>query len=724
MIVLLESGSIVGEQSIDRLAAALRADPRHGIAGPSTNRAWNEQAAFGGTADSPDAISGATELASQRYGATVRSLAPLHSVADFCLAVRRDVVEAVGAADEGFGLGPCWEMQYSARAARAGFLAVWVCAAYVHRAPFTVRRAREEAARFGASRRRYQETVCGLRLSGLRGPGEYETHCRGDDCEHFAPRALMRLHIPLPSVPMPVRLSPAPELERHPAVTAAPAGDLVSCVMPTRDRSQLALQSVRYFLRQDFPARELLILDDGLDGLERDLPSDPRIRYERVPRGESIGTKRNRGCELARGALIAQWDDDDWYGPNRLSAQLVPLLANRADITGLTDPTFVDLESWQAWRASEALLQRMFRPVNVHGGTLVFRRPVWRQLALYANTSLAEDAAFLRAALRRGARLETLPADGHYIYLRHADNSWSFQLGTFLDPGGWRRVADPVLPPEDRAFYQAVRAGREGSPAGATAVRAPRTGSGPLVSCVMPTRDRRPFVAQAILCFRRQDYADRELIVVDDGCDAVADLMPADPRIRYVRLDRPLPLGEKRNLCNKLAAGDLLAHWDDDDWSAPDRLSRQVVVLRATGAELCGLSDQLYYEPLTDRAWRYTYPSDRRPWVAGNTLCYQRSRWQRHPFPPAAVGEDTRFVWATDGSELTVLSADVHIGVIHPGNTSHKHTSAAFWTPAHVAAVHSLLGADLAFYRSLAAGLGGQRAPLPAAPDDRQAGPR
>ena len=152
-------------------------------------------------------------------------------------------------------------------------------------------------------------------------------------------------------------------------VAIATARELVSCVMPTRDRRRFALQSVRYFLRQDFPTRELLVLDDGSDDLYRDLPSDPRIRYVRVPFGESIGAKRNRGCALAYGSIIAQWDDDDWYAPDRLSAQVAPLLANRAEITGLTDPVFLDLAGGQAWRASQTAYGR--RGVASRGGCLV-----------------------------------------------------------------------------------------------------------------------------------------------------------------------------------------------------------------------------------------------------------------------------------------------------------------------------------------------------------------
>ena len=75
------------------------------------------------------------------------------------------------------------------------------------------------------------------------------------------------------------------------------------------------------------------------------------------------------------------------------------------------------------------------------------------------------------------------------------------------------------------------------------------------VSCIMPTRNRRRFVGQSIWYFLRQDYAHRELIILDDGEDAVADLVPNMTRIRYVRLDRRLSLGAKRNLGCELSRG-------------------------------------------------------------------------------------------------------------------------------------------------------------------------
>ena len=168
VVILLESGAIPAPGALDRLVEVLRADPRNGIAGPSTNEAWNEQRVMPWAAATPSAIARAGKWLAGRHGSETRSLAPLHSLSDFCYAVRREVIVAIGGADEGYALGPCWEMEYTARAVRAGFRALWVCGAYVYRAPFTPRRRLEEERRFEASKRRYQDSLCGLRLLGKR----------------------------------------------------------------------------------------------------------------------------------------------------------------------------------------------------------------------------------------------------------------------------------------------------------------------------------------------------------------------------------------------------------------------------------------------------------------------------------------------------------------------------------------------------------------------------
>src|SRR5260370_5100183 len=142
-------------------------------------------------------------------------------------------------------------------------------------------------------------------------------------------------------------------------------------------------------------------------------------------------------------------------------------------------------------------------------------------------------------------------------------------------------------------------------------------GGPPLVSCIMPTRNRRAFVRQAIWYFLRQDYPAKELIVLDDGDDPVADLIQKDDRVRYERLLARLSLGAKRNRACELSRGTLIAHWDDDDWQAPNRLSLQVRALLDSGAEVCGAAELLHYALMEGEGWLYRRHPDERPWVAG-----------------------------------------------------------------------------------------------------------
>src|SRR5262249_5445037 len=150
----------------------------------------------------------------------------------------------------------------------------------------------------------------------------------------------------------------------------------------------------------------------------------------------------------------------------------------------------------------------------------------------------------------------------------------------------------------------------------------PAAPAGPLVSCIMPTYDRRRYVPLAVRAFLRQDYPQAELLVVDDGTDPVADCLPDDPRIRYVRLDRRLTIGGKRSLACAQARGEVSVHWDDDDWYPPWRLRLQASALRERSAEVCGSSQLFYYDAAAGRAWRYQYTGRPGTWVAGNTLAY------------------------------------------------------------------------------------------------------
>jgi ADP-heptose:LPS heptosyltransferase/SAM-dependent methyltransferase len=226
----------------------------------------------------------------------------------------------------------------------------------------------------------------------------------------------------------------------------------------------------------------------------------------------------------------------------------------------------------------------------------------------------------------------------------------------------------------------------------------------PLVSCIMPTCNRRRFVPLAIRYFLAQDYSNKELLILDDGDDSIEDLVPDNQQIRYVREPKGRTLGAKRNRLCELGQGDIIAHWDDDDWHAPYRLSYQVSNLLSANAQLCGINRLLFYAPDSHKAWEYVYPRGQRFWLSGSSLCYRRDFWLSHPFPDIAVGEDSRFVWSGDqGKMLTLENYKFHVGIIHGHNTSPKYCKGSWWSPYDVANVVELLGADVKHYNEKAA---------------------
>jgi len=484
---------------------------------------------------------------------------------------------------------------------------------------------------------------------------------------------------------------------------SATALPLVSCIMPTKARPDWLPQAIRYFQKQDYPNRELIIVDTSPDGLGCPIGDDARVRHHRISPSHTIGAMRNIACEAARGDIVVLWDDDDWYAPQRISAQVQPILDGRADITAITDTVFFDLDRWEFWRCSPALHRRMWAHDAVCG-TVAFRRSLYGGSCRYPDRSAAEDAAFLESAVRQGARLMRIASDGLFAYVRHAANSWKFECGKFFEAAAWRREDEPRALAADRAFYAARSRALMQAAAPAPVCAPPVAGDAghaeaaagqPLVSCIMPTADRRRFVPDAIAQFLAQDYPVAELVILDDGDDAVADLVPSHPALRYVRTPRHRTLGCKRNAACEAARGDIILHWDDDDWYAPQRIRVQVEALSASRADLCGIDRVLFFDPRAPAAWEYVYPRVGAPWVYGGAMCYRRDYWRAHPFPDINVGEDSQFAAAARPDQVCVLPDNrFYVALVHAANTSPKQVHDPRWQPRPVETIAALTRGD------------------------------
>lgn len=231
-------------------------------------------------------------------------------------------------------------------------------------------------------------------------------------------------------------------------------GALVSCVMPTRNRRHLVPQAIRYFFGQRYSAAELIIVDDSTVPVDDLITHDGRMQYVRVDEGSSIGAKMNAGCEVARGDIIAQWDDDDWHGPNRIMRQVAPILSKQASITALQGAPIFHVRSRRTWSTPSSLIKEN-RITGAVAGTFVFLKRDWQRSGGYPDLSMAERSVFLKRVLLSGGKLQVMPNRGDFVVVRHDRNTWTDDV---LGIAGWSpEDGMPWFSHDTSRFYSTIR---------------------------------------------------------------------------------------------------------------------------------------------------------------------------------------------------------------------------------------------------------------------------
>jgi hypothetical protein len=132
------------------------------------------------------------------------------------------------------------------------------------------------------------------------------------------------------------------------------------------------------------------------------------------------------------------------------------------------------------------------------------------------------------------------------------------------------------------------------------------------VSVLLPVYNCPAYVGQAVESILGQTFTDFELLVIDDGStDETADVVRAyrDPRLT-VESQANVGLAATLNRGIRLARARYIARQDQDDWSHPQRLARQVAFMDANaGCGLLGTWAEIWRDDSrTNRA--HAHPSD------------------------------------------------------------------------------------------------------------------
>ncbi|MBI5402029.1 MAG: glycosyltransferase family 2 protein [Ignavibacteriae bacterium] len=117
----------------------------------------------------------------------------------------------------------------------------------------------------------------------------------------------------------------------------------------------------------------------------------------------------------------------------------------------------------------------------------------------------------------------------------------------------------------------------------------------PLVSVIIPTRNRYSLLARAIESVINQRYNNLEIIIINDASDDDTSRVVEEYRNRFKRFiyicnEKRYGGAETRNIGMRNASGKYIAFLDDDDEWLPDKVLKQVTILEdnpTVGAVSC-----------------------------------------------------------------------------------------------------------------------------------------
>jgi glycosyltransferase involved in cell wall biosynthesis len=224
------------------------------------------------------------------------------------------------------------------------------------------------------------------------------------------------------------------------------------------------------------------------------------------------------------------------------------------------------------------------------------------------------------------------------------------------------------------------------------------------ISVICPTYNRHHRHANLYTAFNHQINIEAELLILDDSpTPSPFFLTLSDPRVNYQHLSKRMTIGSKRNLLIEKASGEIIAHFDDDDFYAPSYLFE---MNRQRGqADFITLSKWLAWRERDGSLWEWdteiimdnhfmvegdvpatllehfkTLPKDYKIfndetlWGYGFSYVYRKALWQAHPFADKNHGEDYDFVHQARLKKFMVLHTSVlsHLAlhIIHQNGTS------------------------------------------------------
>lgn len=226
-----------------------------------------------------------------------------------------------------------------------------------------------------------------------------------------------------------------------------------------------------------------------------------------------------------------------------------------------------------------------------------------------------------------------------------------------------------------------------------------------LISVITPTAERARYLQGTYELLKEQSHTNWEWLVYDTSLHPTSF---TDQRVTYIYDEGVVSIGEKRNRLVQRAKGELIVHFDDDDYYAPNYLAH--VIQRLHNADFFTISSWFSYDTKTCQFyyWNTEESGDVRYILSplagasvreihlgpysekqssllnyhaktgyGFSFAYRREVLQKCHFDDIDFAEDHHFYQAIESAGYTIDAAadqqGIAVHVIHDSNTSTEY---------------------------------------------------
>jgi len=195
----------------------------------------------------------------------------------------------------------------------------------------------------------------------------------------------------------------------------------VSIVTPTYNRAKFIPFLFECILQQTYPREriEWLIYDDGTTSIEpliAGMKTKLNIRYFRSDTKCTIGTKRNKLNDEARGEIIVCMDDDDYYSPDRVTHAVHTLISKKVDICGASRNHLFFTDDKSVWEVGPYGLN------HATFGTMAYTKHYVKTHRCDEHVVFAEEVDFTARYTSPLAQLDPLKV---MLVMCHSDNTFN-----------------------------------------------------------------------------------------------------------------------------------------------------------------------------------------------------------------------------------------------------------------------------------------------------------